>query len=86
MTQPTNSNPENEQADWLDEIMEDLIIGHNFDYAAKAIRQKIVEALGSIENDSYTTGYEYDQQDGRNQLRRQVLRELNLEQSEEVEG
>lgn len=27
--------------DWLDEIMLDLITGHNFDYAAKAIRKEI---------------------------------------------
>lgn len=27
--------------DWLDEIMEDLIVGHNFDYAARAIRAAI---------------------------------------------
>ena len=29
--------------DWLDDIMEDLIVGHNFDYAEKAIRKYIEE-------------------------------------------
>lgn len=29
--------------DWLDDIMEDLIVGHNFDYAAQSIRKYIEE-------------------------------------------
>ena len=29
--------------DWLDDIMEDLIVGRNFDYAAQSIRKYIEE-------------------------------------------
>jgi hypothetical protein len=53
MSRPTDT-PENTpkkpvEVDWLDDIFEDLIVGHNFDYASQAIRKEIKARETEIE-------------------------------------
>ena len=36
-----HQTPVTVDSDWLDLIFEDLMVGHNFDYAAKAIRVEV---------------------------------------------